>query len=141
MIEIVEFKPEHFAEIRLQPGQEYLRNFLSFENGSALARNPSYTGLEDGVPVACAGYIVNWPGRATAWSFLSEMGPRSFVQVHKAIKKVLDGCYIKRMEMTVLCDHEEGHRWAKLLGFELEAERMEAYDPEGNDHALYARVL
>ena len=43
--------------------------------------------------------------------------------------------------MTVDCEFEQGHRWAKMLGFTMEAERMRAYRPDGGDVALYARVL
>ena len=33
------------------------------------------------------------------------------------------------------------NRWAKLLGFKMEAERMEAYEPDGRSSSLYARIL
>jgi len=57
------------------------------------------------------------------------------------VKRFLDGCYLHRIEMTVDCDFPQGHRWAKMLGFTMEAERMRGYRPDGGDCALYARLL
>jgi len=34
---------------------------------------------------------------------------------------------------------KEGHRWIKMLGFELEG-YMKAYRPDGADMLLYARI-
>ena len=43
--------------------------------------------------------------------------------------------------VTVDVDFPEAHRWAKMLGFKMEAERMEAYAPDGRACSLYARIL
>ena len=42
--------------------------------------------------------------------------------------------------MTVLKDFKQGHRWAKILGFELETPTLRAYGPAGEDHAGYVRI-
>jgi len=75
-----------------------------------------------------------------AWAFIGDIGPSTFLQVHRAVKQFLDECYVDRIEMTVDCDFPQGHRWARLLGFEMEAERMRRYTPDGRDCALYARL-
>jgi len=141
MFEIVPFKAAHLGAIRLQEAQMYLSNWVSEEQGEALAESPSYTALEDGIPICAAGVFPIWTGRAMAWSFISNVGPTNFLKCHRAVKRFLDNCFVQRIEMTVDCDHPEAHRWAKLLGFTMEAERMKNYAPDGHDCALYARVL
>ena len=140
-MKVVPFEASHLQRLALQDAQMYLSNWVTKEQGQALEAHPSYTALVDGEPVASAGIIPQWQGRAIAWAFLAEMGPQHFVGVHRAVKSFLDVCYTQRIEMTVDCDFPEAHRWAKMLGFTLEAERMEAYSPDGRACALYARVL
>lgn len=100
------------------------------------------TAFDDEKVLGFAGVIPIWPGRAMAYAYLTEHARKNkFVFVHRAVKRFLDGCYIKRIEMAVQCDFKQGNRWASMLGFELEAERMRHYQPDGEDCALYARVL
>jgi hypothetical protein len=138
---VVPFKAEHLEKLKLQDAQMYLSGWVSPEQGQALEAHPSYTAVDNDTPLAAAGVIPQWQGRSIAWAFLSPMGPRQFVGVHRAVKNFLDACYTQRIEMTVDVDFPEAHRWAKMLGFKMEAERMEAYSPDGRACALYARVL
>jgi hypothetical protein len=41
--------------------------------------------------------------------------------------------------MTVRKDFVQGHRWAQMLGFEMETPEMKAYDPQGATHVGYVR--
>lgn len=141
MIKVVPFQAAHLAAIRLQDMQAHLSDWVTTEQGLALEAHQSYTALLEDEPVAAAGVIEQWRGRSIAWAFISDTGPRLFLPVHRAIKHFLDGCYVQRVEMTVDCDFPAGHRWAKMLGFEMEAERMRNYSPDGRDCALYARIL
>ena len=134
---IVPFKAEHVDEIKFQGAQVQ----LSVEEVEFLESEVAYTALVDGKAVASAGLIYQWEGRELAWAFVSELGASNFRTLHRYIKKGLDDRPIKRIEMTVDCDFPQAHRWAKMLGFKLEAERMVAYSPDGRDMALYARVL
>jgi hypothetical protein len=43
------------------------------------------------------------------------------------------------VELTVLKHFAAGHRWAKMLGFEIEAPLMRGYNPDGTDSVGYAR--
>ena len=141
MIDVVPFKAAHLAAIELQSAQAYLSEWVTQAQGRELEAHPSYTALHENKPIAAAGVIPIWQGRGLAWAFVSDAGPNLFLPVHRAVKRFLDGCYVKRIEMTVDCDFEQAHRWAKMLGFEMEAERMKHYAPDGHDCALYARVL
>ena len=138
---VVPFEALHLERLKLQDAQMYLSNWVSPEQGLALESHPSYTAMENNVPLASAGIIPQWQGRAIAWAFLSNIGPSQFVGVHRAVKRFIDSCYTQRIEMTVDVDFPEAHRWAKMLGFKMEAERMEAYAPDGRACSLYARIL
>jgi len=141
-MDVVDFKAAHLLQIDMQDEQQYLAKYMTEAEAVALER-PDWTHscVDDGVVLGCAGIIPLWPGRALAWSYISVHATGSkFVAVHRAVQNRLDNCYIKRIEMTVDCDFEAGHRWAELLGFAMEAPRMEAYRPDGGACALYARV-
>ena len=141
MFHIRPFEPADLAVIKLQPAQMYLSEWVTRDQANSLAEYPSYTAFDGPSAVAAAGIVPMWQGRAMAWAFISAVGPHKLLTVHRAVKHFLDGCFIQRIEMTVDSDFAAGHRWARLLGFELEAERMQSYAPDGHDCALYARVL
>ena len=141
MFQVRPFHPADLAVIKLQPAQMYLSEWVTKDQAEALAEYPSYTAFDGPSAVAAAGIVPMWQGRAMAWAFIASIGPQRFIRVHRAVKHFLDGCFIQRIEMTVDSDFPAGHRWARLLGFELEAERMQSYAPDGHDCALYARVL
>ena len=140
MFEIVPFRAEHLAGIKLQSMQAHLSNWVTMEQGRELEQSPGYTTMLDGQPIGAGGIINIWAGRAMAWSFISKADPSSFIRIHRAVRRFLEGCHIQRIEMTVDCDFPEAHRWAKMLGFTMECERMKHYSPDGQDCALYARI-
>jgi len=140
VFEVIPFKAEHLAAIKLQSMQAHLSNWVTLEQGRGLEQSPSYTALSDGAPIGCAGVINMWMGRAMAWAFIAKTTPQTFLRGHRVVKRFLDGCYTQRIEMTVDCDFPEAHRWAKMLGFEMECERMKHYSPDGRDCALYAKI-
>jgi|TARA_R110000796_G_scaffold46702_3_gene112962 hypothetical protein len=138
---IVPFESGHLHQLELQSAQAYLSDWVTVEQGDMLAEYPAYTAMKNGSPLAAAGVVPVWAHRSMAWAFISDTGPNDFMMVHRAVKGFLDVCYTNRIEMTVDCDFPQAHRWAKMLGFKMECERMEAYTPDGRDCALYARVL
>lgn len=141
---IAEYKAEHLHAVDLQDGQSYMSNWVTPEMALSLESETwAFTAMDDdGTPLGCAGVINVWQGRGMAWAYLSKRATQDkFLFVHRAVARFLEGCYVKRIEMTVDCEFEQGHRWAELLGFQMEAERMRAYRPDGGDVALYARVL
>lgn len=139
-MEIVPFKPEHLARIRLQGAQEYLASYIDPSSISALQAGTAFSAIDGDVVLGSSGIIPIWQGRAIAWAWLSQDCGRYFVRIHRAVKRFLDLSDIRRIEATVDCDFAAGHEWIQMLGFELEAVRMRSYRPDGNDMALYARV-
>lgn len=59
----------------------------------------------------------------------------------RAAVRHMDAMALPRVEMYVEEGFDAGHRWARLLGFELETERpMRNYLPGRRSAYLYARV-
>lgn len=134
------YKAEHLLAIRLQPAQEHVAHLLTPELAKGLERCDAYTvKLADEV-VMCAGAIKVWQGRYLVWSYISSLAGCNFIAIHRAVKKYLKSLDAERIEATVDCDFDAGHRWVALLGFEKEAERMRKYRSDGGDCSLYARV-
>ena len=134
---IIPYKSEHL--FRLQESEDH-----TFLIGADLAYSletvPSFTYVNDDVVLGCAGMTPIWEGRALAWAFVSEsIGPH-FISVHRAVARFLEAQDLTRIEMAVEVDYEQGHRWALMLGFELEAVLMKSYLPNGADCSLYGRV-
>lgn len=105
----------------------------------SMERGDSWTGVVDGDIVACAGTVQQWPGRYVAWAYLGlNSGPHMrwiTRETDKHLSKMKG-----RIELTVREDFDAGHRWAKLLGFEVETPRLRRYGPAGENHVGYVRV-
>lgn len=140
MIEIVKFQAAHLAAIEVQGIQAFVAEDVSDDQGKLMEAGVSYTAMCDNRPVAAAGLMDVWKGRGVVWACLSEVGPKAFFVIHRAVVKALDASRLQRIEMLVDCNHDAGHRWAMMLGFKMEAVRMRNYSPDGRDFSLYARV-
>lgn len=93
----------------------------------------------DGEVVMIAGLAPQWTNRAIAWTLISQGAGKHFVELHRYVDNFLDNSDFRRIESTVDVGFEAGHRWMKMLGFEIEG-YMKAYRPDGGDMVLYARV-
>jgi hypothetical protein len=140
MFHILPFQAAHLAQIKLQSSQAYLSEWVTVEQAAALAQHPSYTALDGDTVLGAGGAIPMWENRAMVWSFLSVTGVHNFFKIHRAVEQFLLSVTARRLELTVDCHVSAAHRWARLLGFQMECERMRAYAPDGHDCALYARV-
>lgn len=140
MLNIVPFRAEHLGVIKLQNMQAHLSEWVTLEEGRGLESHPSYTALLDGKPIGAAGLVHMWEGRAQAWAFLTNIGPKHFLKAHNSVKQFLDACYVKRVEMTCDTEFPAAHRWARALGFHMEIECMKHYSPDGRNSSLYVRI-
>lgn len=113
---------------------------LSEEHLMALEKQRSWTAIDDGgTPKACGGLVEIWPGRYSAWAYLNEMSAPHMLAVTRyalALMASVKG----RLELTVRCDFDAGHRWARMLGFRVETPVMPFYGPEGEAHTMYVRI-
>ena len=139
MIEAVEYRPEHLLALALQPAQQWLGMYATQANAEALARSTRAIAVVDGKRVlGVAGVETYWTGRGMAWAFLAGDLRKDFVAGHRIAKQFLDSFSDMRIEAFVECDFEQGHRWMKLLGFELETPVAKRYQ-NGRDCSIYVR--
>lgn len=137
---VIPYRPEHLLKLQLQEGQAYGQSMLTPELAASLVGDLTFTAMADGEPIAVGGVTPLWENRALAWTFIGENAGPHFVALHRAVRRVLDLAPYRRIEADTPCEFEQGHRWLRMLGFNLEAERMAAHRPDGGDSALYAKV-
>ena len=140
MMLIIPYKAEHLSGLMLQAAQQYMQAYISEADTKALEQGYAYTGLDEGNVLICAGVMPIWQGRGLAWAYVAEHARAHMIALTRSVKQVLDTLPFDRIEAAVDVDFGQGHRWARLLGFELEVARMRKFRPDGGDAALYARV-
>jgi len=148
MTHVVPCTPDHLRSIEsLSPPESRRVTLQNLEESNAVAlvlEEYARTLLIDEVVAACFGVWPMWPGVARAWSDLSELALRHPKALHGAVRSQLSGVQeslgLARVEAVVRHDFEEGARWVKHLGFELEG-TMANYGIDGiGDYDLYARA-
>jgi len=139
-MDVVPFKREHLMNILIQNQQEGFQEMLTPFVMRQLEKD-GFTAIDDGEILGCAGATELSPNRALVWAYISRNVGSRMIHITRAVKRYLSIAPYRRIEMDVDCDFPEAHRWARMLGFELECERRRAYTPDGKDCALYARVL
>ena len=121
--------------VALGGGNTYSLDAMTLEY---LEQSRAWTGVIDGRPLACGGFMEQWPGRTLAWMYLNRDSAPHMVSITRAVKAQL--AKVKgRIEFAVRADFPAGNRWAMLLGFEVETPIMKAYGPEGEDCIGYVR--
>lgn len=136
---IVDLEEWHLERITLQPAQTTLSEALACrEYRQMLASFESFAALDGERVIGVAGAMPQGNGRAVVWALLSADVP--MLAAHRAVKRWLNACSIRRLETWVMVGHREGERWAEMLGFEREG-RMRKFTDDGSDAWLYARVL
>lgn len=125
----------------LQAGQAYLSPGLTPAVGSSLAgAGPAFTAVtDDGRPIGSIGLVEQWEGRALAWAVLAADAGRWLLPITRGVREFIALEPFHRIEAAVPVDFAEGHRWAQLLGFKLEAPVMRSWSA-GRDFALYALI-
>lgn len=155
MLTVRKFKIEDLDDLELLPEQQQLlerrhtsRDWVQIEQGEH-----AYTGfwVVSGCPplmLGVAGMIETWPGRQIVWAVLSRhVGRLQLLAIHREVVRVLAAVQsggtkarYRRIEANVLAGFRPGAKWVRMLGFQFEG-LMRRFDQDGNDHALYARVL
>lgn len=138
---VVPYKAQHLLDLQVQMAQAYSTTYITPEYAKALETDFSFTALHDGEPIAVGGVAKVWGHRAIAWALLGEKAKEHFVSIHKAAAQALSLAPYARIEADTPVEFKQGHRWLKMLGFNLEAERMKGHRVDGGDSALYAKVM
>ena len=129
------------VKIATQPAQQYLHRIVDVRaDFTELAKQGlAWTAENEGRVLAIAGVEPQWENRAIAFALISGAAGPYFRAIHSAVADFLDRVPYRRIEATVDIGFEQGHRWIKMLGFEIEG-YMKAYRPDGADMLLYAKV-
>lgn len=137
---IVPFRAEHLGMLELQnPQSSAAKEFSDPEYGKTLESTYAYSLLDGDKVLCCAGIVDIWRDRAFAWALVGKDAGRRFFEIHKNVSAALRMYPARRVEMAVDVDFDQGHRWARLLGMTAEG-TMKAYQPDGRDCVLYARI-
>lgn len=116
------YEPQHLAFVELQAAQQEFAPLLSNWKYAKSLDMPGYTwtGIADGKVLGCGGIFPAGATRAIAWGLFSPGIGRYLYDITKLIKFHLSLAHsrgFKRIEIHVKTDFDDGHRWAKLLGF------------------------
>lgn len=143
-LELRPFKAEDIYKIEKREQTSGINECVSPERAVLLEQMPfsrTVTG-EDGKIWGVGGVIEAWPGRAECWAVLAPGSRPHMPAITEFVRQVLDeaASKINRIEVAVRCGFSAGHEWAHTLGFIAEAECLRAYDADGYDCSIYARV-
>lgn len=139
-MEVVPFKQEHYWAIELQDAQADTRQFSTPESIAGLEQVNTFTVFENGKIAAIFGWIEIYQTRALMWALIAKTAGTHMTGLTRIAKRLLKGLPYRRIEIEVDCDFEQGHRWAKIMGFSLEVPRLRSYGLNGGDCALYSRI-
>jgi hypothetical protein len=140
MISVVPYRAAHLLELQLQDGQLSSTPAITPVYAVQLEGEFAFTAFYHGKILAVGGVLELWKNRGQAWTMIDRSAGKHFLELHHAVKRMLDIVPYRRIEADTACEFEQGHRWLKALGFQLEAPRMKAHRIDGGDSALYARV-
>ncbi len=135
---IVPLCKEHLLALDVQPAQA-----SEYAHADALTSpiGLAWTAFRDDHPIACAGLVEVWEGRAYAWAILSRDARKYLRPLTREIRSRLAVAPFRRIEMAVDAHFAAGAKWARMLGFKCETpEPMQAYLPNGRPAYLYART-
>jgi hypothetical protein len=139
MIKVTPFRRWHLLWLMDEPAVGGALPF-DIEVAMTLEKHNSWTASDDGAPIACGGTIEQWKGRHQAWMFMTTRTAPHMLTITRAVKRQL-AATPGRVEMTVRADFPQGHRWARMLGFQREFPGvLKQYGPEGEDHVGYVRL-
>ena len=139
-MKVVPFQVEHFWAIKPQEAQSYVPERVDARELKPLEFLASFTAMIGDKPVACFGWLEQHKSRAAIWGYLDKDAGEHMTALTRIGKRMVEGLSYRRIEMEVDCEFDAGHRWAKMLGLSLEAERLKGTRTDGGDSSIYARV-
>lgn len=140
-MEVVSLMPRHLDELKGKGALGYLTPYMDDAARARITGFKHAFAVEiQGETVAAGGLLEYWEHRAEAWAFFDPNCKEHFLKIHNAAKRFLKIVPMRRIEAVVDFDFAAGHRWVKLLGFELEAPRLRSYNINGRDASLYAKI-
>lgn len=139
-MEVVPFKAQHFWSLPVQPAQEYVMDYVAPGEIAGLEKQASFSCVDGGDVFMCYGWVPVYATRAMLWAYISKDAGPKFASLHRIALDLINRLQFRRLEMEVDHGFEQGHRWAKMLGFTCEAPLLKGFRLDGGDSSLYARV-
>ena len=140
---VVPFLPSHLEGFELQKEQSLMHKYLMDESyiDTIGLTGEAWTGLVDGNVKVIAGVFKAHEHIGVVWALIGKDGNKYMPSITKNVLKWLDKNNTPRLETAVRRDFNEGHRWAKIMGFENETPEkgMKNYGSDGETYDLYAR--
>lgn len=140
MADCVPFRAGHMRAMKVQPSQVEHAKYTGEENFVRLEKTRALTVIDGSEVLACFGMIEVWPGRALLWAFFAQGIGHRMIAVIRRGREFLAEHAVRRYEMDVRADHDEGHRLAQILGFSVECARAPMFYPDGMAATLYSKV-
>ena len=109
-------------------------------------KEPSFTLTRDGVPVCCAGVVLQERGVGTAWMFnnyemLADRHHMILVRyvTREALSRIEKEYDLRRIEANADAYDPKAQAWLRKLSFAFEGRQRDKFGP-GHDAFAYARV-
>ena len=143
---IIDYEPDHARDIlagEMNKGApKHIGQFRDFAEN--LNRpGTSFTAIDNGYLIACAGIIPLWSGVGEAWFLASERVHEYTRPIIKAVKKdfnrIIEEQKFVRVQAAVRVDWKQAQRFSRFLGFEEEG-LMKKFGPDGSDYYRVSRV-
>lgn len=88
-------------------------------------KGPAFTAIYEEKVLACAGMTIEWPGVGHAWTVFGHDFTRHALWITRTVKAalrdVIRGCNLHRVEAQVLETQHRERKWLELFGFEIES--------------------
>lgn len=142
MVEFQPFRSEHLRYLVPQVIQRHDHAILlNSSYASIIDQNFGLSAWDGSQCIGAAGVIPIFATRGVAWAILSEDASAHMLAIVRKARRVMSLLSYRRIEIAVRADFEEGNRFARLIGMDLETpEPMRAHGAHGEDEYMYAMV-
>jgi hypothetical protein len=132
------FRPEHLAQLELQPAQDAARNLKTDpEYLEAVSAGVAVT-VRDTEILGCGG-IVEFDEGSVLWTLLSPHAGRFMVGIVRAARRLVEVAP-RPVYATAACDFPQGCRLLELLGFNRLPDPVTGISTDGKAHFVYERT-
>lgn len=122
-----------------QKQQEAFVKEMTMEDAMSLESPFTFTVWSDKEALLIGGVTPISGNRAFLYSFISKNMMSHFNGVTRLVREYLSNLPYGRIEAGVDVDFKQGHRWIKILGFELETPSAKNYNGDGRDASVYVK--
>lgn len=138
-----DWHPSDNQQIVLQDEQVDMREMINngYMNFEPLVEHGLVKSIvsDNGEILLIGGLAPQWEGRAILFSLLSKHAKNHMIGIHRITTDFIKERPFVRIEAQVKVGFTAGHKWIKMLGFEVEG-LLKKFYPSGDDYVMYSRV-